>query len=109
MRLIDADALEKHIADSFGYPAVDILHEIANFPTVDAVEVVRELWTPVSKQLPGKGNDYLCRCIIDGNNDFPFYMVLRYILIDENPHFQHESAHGLRVTHWMEIPTVPAD
>lgn len=40
-RRIDADALEKHIADTFGYPAADILHEIANFPTVDAVEVVR--------------------------------------------------------------------
>lgn len=40
-RLIDADALEKHIADTFGYPAADILHEIATFPTVDAVPVVR--------------------------------------------------------------------
>ena len=40
-RLISANALEKHIADTFGYPAADILHEIANFPTVDAVEVVR--------------------------------------------------------------------
>ena len=36
-RLIDANALEKHIGDCYGYPAVDILHEIATFPTEDAV------------------------------------------------------------------------
>ena len=40
-RLIDADALEQFIADNYGYPAVDILHEISTFPTVEAVEVVR--------------------------------------------------------------------
>lgn len=40
-RLIDANALEEHIADNYGYPAVDILHEIATFPTIDAVPVVR--------------------------------------------------------------------
>ena len=40
-RLIDATSLEQHIAELFGYPSVDILHEIATFPTVDAVEVVR--------------------------------------------------------------------
>lgn len=38
-RLIDADELEQFIADNYGYPAVDILHEISTFPTVDAVEV----------------------------------------------------------------------
>ena len=43
-RLIDANALEQHIVDSYGYPAVDILHEIATFPTVDAVEVVHGRW-----------------------------------------------------------------
>ena len=45
-RLIDANALQEHIGDCFGYPAVDILHEIAIFPTVDAVEVVHGKWTP---------------------------------------------------------------
>lgn len=43
-RMIDADALEKHIADTFGYPAADILHEIATFPTVDTVPVVHGDW-----------------------------------------------------------------
>ena len=44
MRPIDADALEKYIADTFGYPAADILHEIATFPTVDAAPVVHGHW-----------------------------------------------------------------
>ena len=39
VRLIDAYALEEHIGDCYGYPAVDILHEIATFPSVDAVPV----------------------------------------------------------------------
>jgi hypothetical protein len=43
-RLIDANALQEHIGECFGYPAVDILHEIATFPTVDAVEVVHGRW-----------------------------------------------------------------
>lgn len=63
-------------------------------------------WIPVSEQLPKKGQDYLCRCVIDNHNDFPFYMVLRYYLVDKNPHFQHESGYGLRVTHWMAFEPV---
>ena len=43
-RLIDANALQEHIGDCYGYPAVDILHEIATFPTVDAVPVVHGRW-----------------------------------------------------------------
>ena len=42
--LIDRKALEEHIGDCYGYPAVDILHEIATFPGVDAVEVVHGRW-----------------------------------------------------------------
>ena len=63
-------------------------------------------WIPVSERLPEKGRDYLCRCIIDDNNDFPFYMVLRYYVLDKNPHFQHESTHGMHVTHWMTFEPV---
>lgn len=42
--LIDRKALEEHIGDCYGYPAVDILHEIEIFPGVDAVEVVHGRW-----------------------------------------------------------------
>lgn len=58
-------------------------------------------FTSVEEGLPTKAREYLCRCNIDGHDDFPFYMVLRYYTVDENPHFQHETVHGLHVTHWM--------
>lgn len=58
-------------------------------------------FTNVKEGYPTDERDYLCRCNIDGHDEFPFYMVLRYHLIDETPHFQHETAHGLHVTHWM--------
>lgn len=58
---------------------------------------------------PEKGGDYLCLCCIDGHTEYPFYMVLRYYIVDKNPHFQHESEHGLRVTHWMCLPDMPKD
>lgn len=64
-------------------------------------------WISVSDKLPERGIDYLCRCIIKDNTDYPFFMVLRYIMIDVNPHFQHEREEGLRVTHWMSIPELP--
>lgn len=58
---------------------------------------------------PEKGGDYLCLCCIDGYTEYPFYMVLRYYIVDKNPHFQHESEHGLKVTHWMCLPDMPKD
>ena len=45
--LIDRTALDEHIGDYYGYPAVDILHEIATFPTVDAVPVVHGRWEQI--------------------------------------------------------------
>lgn len=64
-------------------------------------------WISVDERLPEKETAYLCRCVIRDNIDFPFFMVLRYILIDEKTHFQHECDDGLSVTHWMPIPEPP--
>ena len=64
-------------------------------------------WIPVTERLPKKQREYLCLCNIDGHNEYPFYMVLKYYLVDEKPHFQHECEHGLRVTHWMPLPEPP--
>ena len=52
--------------------------------------------TPVNK----KG--YLCQCIINDAEEYQVYMVLSYIAVDKNPHFQHEGA-NMRVTHWAEF------
>ena len=60
-------------------------------------------WVSVEDGLPTGNHEFLCRCNIDGYDEFPFYMVLRYYLTDETPHFQHETAHGLHVTHWMRF------
>lgn len=74
-------------------------------PSEDVIP--RSEWVCVEDGLPERGRDYLCRCVIRDNFDYPFYMVLRYILIDKNPHFQHECDNGLKVTHWMPIPEAP--
>ena len=41
MRIGDLDALEEFLADEYGYPVIDILGDIAKFPTIDAVPVAR--------------------------------------------------------------------
>lgn len=65
-------------------------------------------WIPVSLGfLPEKGGEYLCRCVVHDIDDMPFYMVLRYYIVDKNPHFQHEQTGGMKVTHWMPLPELP--
>lgn len=66
-------------------------------------------WIPVTERLPEKAAEYLCRCCIGEADWYPIHMVLRYYLVDENPHFQHECEHGLRVTHWMPLPEPPKE
>lgn len=77
-------------------------------PKVELIET-HWRWIPVSERLPDKCKDYLCLCNVDGHIEYPFSMVLRYHIVDEKPHFQHESAHGLHVTHWMPIPEPPKE
>ena len=80
-------------------------HLIAN-----GVTIKENGWIPTALGFyPEKGGDYLCLCCIDGHTEYPFYMVLRYYIVDKNPHFQHESEHGLKVTHWMCLPDMPKD
>ena len=54
MRMIDADALKKSIKnmpnDYYGDLCIgDVLKEIDNAPTIDAVPVVRGEWNPIFK------------------------------------------------------------
>ena len=89
------------------------VHHIGEYPHIKisealnmAISALREQeerrWIPVTDRLPEKATEYLYRCCIC-ENDYSFYMVLTYYLFDEDPHFQHECEHGLRVTHWMPI------
>ena len=66
-------------------------------------------WIPVTERLPEKAADYICRCTVNDFDDMPFYMVLRYIVYDKNPHFQHETKGGMKVTHWMLLPEPPKE
>lgn len=66
-------------------------------------------WVSVADKVPERARDYLCRCVVLNGEDMAFYMVLRYILFDENPHFQHETKCGMRVTHWMPLPEPPKE
>ena len=75
----------------------NIFDQIADHLIAHGVTV--QEWIPASEP-PQKGGEYLCRCIVNDMDDMPFYMVLRYYIVDENPHFQHEQKGGMRVTHW---------
>ena len=103
MRAIDADELLKQFSEC-NFKGYTMQKLIANAPTI---EVPR--WIPAAERLPEKGGEYLCMCCIDNHKEYPFFMVLRYYIADKNPHFQHESEHGLNVTHWMPLPTPPKD
>lgn len=81
-------------------------HLIANGVTV-------QQWISASEP-PQRGGEYLCRCIVNDMDDMPFYMVLRYYIIDKHPHFQHETKGGMKVTHWrsfdrLELPQLPKE
>ena len=75
---------------------------------IDALQEDRR-WIPVTERLPDRQGEYICRCCIDGNEWYPFHMVLRYYLVDKKPHFRHECEHGLQVTHWMPLPEPPKE
>lgn len=116
-RWIDADKLmEKQFFslddDGFGMMVVSVT-DIISAPTVEhplaTDNNVLSKWIPTAECLPDKATDYICRCIIDGDNSYPFYMILRYYLLDANPHFQHEQYQGMTVTHWMPMPEPPRE
>ena len=48
-QFVEANALQEHIGNCYGYPAVDILNEIATFPKVDAVRLVHAKWECVNE------------------------------------------------------------
>lgn len=106
MRLIDADALFKAFEKAAWYNNAD-RDEIAEELLLQMPTIEQTTWISCEDRMPEKAKDYLCRCIVNEVKCYPFYMVLRYMLIDENPHFQHEMTGGLKVTHWMPLPQPP--
>lgn len=106
--------LDRHIRNMYEYgicytsdfaEAVETV--LAMLKNQDAHGVTVQKWISVKDRLPNKATEYLCRCIVNDDNTYPFYMVLRYILFDKNPHFQHETKGGMKVSHWMPLPEPP--
>ena len=91
--------------NAFWHRAKDPIVYIADMLISKGVTIQK--WIPVTERLPNNCKEYVCLCNIDWYTGYSFPMVLRYYLIDEKPHFQHESEHGLNVTHWMPLPEPP--
>lgn len=92
--------------------AVDRLEELvercARYAEEIAVLQEKQRWVDVREKLPERDGHYLCRYVF-GSGGKGFYGTLDYYAIDPRPHFQHEGAHGMAVTHWMDIPEVECD
>ena len=111
-RLIDAYALyRKFVNDTRTIPIGEqryvatwrISDLIADAPTVDAVEVVRGQWIPVTERLPKECDRYLCNV---KSFAFPgsFYQA---ILHYDKYGFREGHIYTDDVTHWMPLPEPP--
>ena len=73
----------------------------------EEIAVLREMqkWVDVREKLPERDGHYLCRYVFRSEGE-GFFETLDYYATGPRPHFQHEGAHGMTVTHWIEIPEV---
>ena len=101
----NADCLDRIMED-----AADRLEELVDRCAryAEEIAVLREQrrWIPVTERLPEGDGHYLCRYGF-GRAGSTFYQTLDYYATDVQPHFQHEGARGMRVTHWMPLPEAP--
>ena len=92
--------------------AADKIEELtdrcARYAEEIAVLQEKQRWVDVREKLPERDGHYLCRYVF-GSGGKGFYGTLDYYAIGSRPHFQHEGAHGMAVTHWMDIPEVECD
>ena len=108
-RLIDAEALKKAVRmwPRTKQPVLfyigTVLKGIEEAPTVDAVEVVRGQWIPVTDRLPEECDRYLCNV---KSFAFPgsFYQA---ILHYDKYGFREGHIYTDDVTHWMSLPEPP--
>lgn len=86
----------------------ELVERCARYAEEIAVLQEKQRWVDVREKLPERDGHYLCRYVF-GSCGKGFYGTLDYYAIDPRPHFQHEGAHGMAVTHWMDIPEVECD
>lgn len=110
MRLIDADALIKSIK---GYrlgkiPKGELEWKIENAPTVDAAEVVRCNWIPVSERLPKRGEFVLFAYAKENRNPTMYAKNTMAVGRYDQKMFLVEGC-AVKVTHWMPLPEPPKE
>lgn len=95
--------------DRIAVDAADRLEELvdrcARYAEEIAVLREKQKWVDVREKLPELGGHYLCRYVFRSGEKV-FFGTLDYYAIGPRPHFQYEGAHGMTVTHWMDIPEV---
>lgn len=67
----------------------------------------RQRWIPVTERLPEDEGEKFIKYGFEHNGEISerrFMGVASYYLHDENPHWNGEGFHGMKVTHWMEPP-----
>lgn len=83
----------------------ELVDRCARYTEEIAVLQEKQKWVDAREKLPERDGHYLCRYVF-GSGGRGFYGTLDYYAIDPRPHFQHEGALGMNVTHWMDIPEV---
>lgn len=83
----------------------ELMDRCARYAEEIAVLQEKVKWVDVREKLPERDGHYLCRYVF-GSGGKGFYGALDYYAIGPKPHFQHEGAHGMTVTHWMDISEV---
>lgn len=98
--------------DRIAVDAADRLEELVERCAryAEEIAVLREMqkWVDVREKLPERDGHYLCRYVFRSGGK-GFFETLDYYAIGPRPHFQYEGAHGMAVTHWMDIPEVTQD
>ena len=113
MRLIDADAL---MESAKGYSPIqgelcgyyDFAWLVNAEPTVDAVEVVRCNWIPVSERLPKRGEYALFAYAKDNRNPTMYAKNTMAVGRYDQKMFLVEGC-AVKVTHWMPLPEPPKE
>ena len=112
VRLIDANALLEKLSRMIEYCKTDskvngltalfqVGDAVMDCPTVDAVEVVRDMWIPVTERLPEDEKKVLC--ILDDG----FFCILEWASWDWLWSDGHNVYAEKDVTHWMPLPEPP--
>ena len=106
-----SDVLYSCDIDRVGLDGAALIEELtdrcARYAEEIAILQERTRWIPVTERRPEQDGQYICCYVFGEDGRVPFFQVLDYYATDVHPHFQHDKAYGMRVTHWMPLPDGP--